>query len=112
MFETRKVEPVGERTFRALVKPRSGPCTFQDVTEPTYPDEPRGEKLRQARIAISKGVDTVARKLGIGPADLSAVEFGRAVFASPADYDRALEAIRSLAAPAPTPGPMSGDGAK
>lgn len=94
MFEIRKVDPIGTRTFRALVKPRSGPCTFQDVTEPTYPESPGGDNLYRTRVASMCSVSTLAKRLGMSAPNLSAVEHGRAVFVDIDDWDRALDAAR------------------
>ena len=100
MFEIKKVEPVGTRTYRALVKRASGPCTLDDVTEPAYPPSPQGENLRRTRVASAMSVRELAKALGIGVVDLSAVEHGRAVFVDANDWDRAL----ALAATSQTAG--------
>ena len=98
MFEIKKVDPIGERTGRALVKPASGPCVFRDVTEPVYPPSPRGENLRRTRVAMIKSQRDVSRALGISVEQLSGLENARYTFGDPADWDRALDVIRGMAA--------------
>jgi hypothetical protein len=74
-----KLHPVGpicSRPAVALVR-RDGKCNLEAIDSPQYPESPRGEELREARLASSISMGDLARKLGIGPAELSGLEHGR-----------------------------------
>lgn len=90
------VEPVGTRTFRALVRRSSGPCAMEDVTEPKYPASPRGELLRRQRVDAGVSLGALARALGITAADLSGLEHGRKDLRFIEDWGRVVGALREL----------------
>jgi hypothetical protein len=93
MFETKPVEPTGQRTSRALVRPASGPCEFCDVTEPTYPENARARLLRHSRVTSGWTLRELANAVGMKAADLSAVECGSAVFVDDGDWERLIELL-------------------
>lgn len=92
------VAPIGTRRSVAFV---CGPRTsgLRDTEEPTYPPSPRGDALRElrAREGDHVTIGEAARLLGIGPADLCSLEYGRATL-SDEDWIEAERLIRELKA--------------
>lgn len=92
------VAPIGTRRSVALV---CGPQTsgLRETEEPTYPPSPRGNALRElrARDGAHVTIREAARRLGISPADMSSLEFGRATL-SAEDWVEAERLIRELKA--------------
>ena len=72
----RHVTPIATRRGCAFVTRECG-CGVEERDFPVYPNSERGEHLRQARVAAGIYLGELARKLGIGAAELSGLERGR-----------------------------------
>ena len=97
-MKLRAVDPVGERISSAFVRRASG-CTFKDVTIPTYPPSPMGDKLREARHRASLSLGQAARLFGLKASEFSGLEWGRTTLDND-DWQavfRALNAIKGRA---------------
>lgn len=93
-FTVVPVAPIGSHETVAHVNRGHLGSGFEVIAVDDYPPHPRGDALRAARVDVSLGLRDAAKILGVTPVDLSAVEHGRASFASDAEWDRALAMIQ------------------
>lgn len=94
-FTILDVPPTGTRDTGAFVTGSAG-CGYRVLTLSTYPPSPRGEYLRRLRCDSDPHVSLgeAGRRLGLGPAALSAIERGAKTFASVEEWERAIGLIR------------------
>ena len=89
-FTVVKVEPTGTRQSTVLAKLAAGGCKWITADVPVYPQRPEAAAFHEARVMVGIGQRDMAARLGIHPRDLCDLEQGRAAFADPADWDRAI----------------------
>lgn len=76
------VAPVGSHESLAFVNPPPPDGCLQRVTVKDYPPSPRGEALRDTRLALDLGFRTAADVLGLRPSEVSALERGSATLSA------------------------------
>jgi hypothetical protein len=69
---------IGERETAGFRTKADGSCSWATWVEPVYAPSPQGAALHELRVALGLTIGQAARTLGIGPADMSALEWGRA----------------------------------
>lgn len=74
-----RVEPIGTRKTPAFVDYADGTGELKTLDRPVYPASPDGEAFRRLRVERGVSLREAARRLGISPADVSGLEFGRVV---------------------------------
>jgi len=72
----RPVTPISTRRGCAFVTRKTG-CGVEEVDFPVYPASEHGERLHRERVAAGLTLGELARRLGIGAAELSGLERGR-----------------------------------
>lgn len=92
-FVVATVEPIGDRVGVAFVCLAAGTGGFRNMVSNVYPESPRGEALRVARLAAGQTLGSAARALGMSPVDLSGLEMGRRTLDDAGEWDRATAII-------------------
>ncbi len=95
-LKIRKVEPIGKRRTVAFVDRRSPDGEglvggLEQIELNVYPASPRGEELRDARVAADVSLGEAARAAGIRVSEWSGIETGHGY--EPEDWAEAFKAI-------------------
>jgi len=94
-FLLRDVEPTGSTPTIALACRAGGTSTLTRTTEPTYPENPRAQALRDLRVGSDHlTLRRAAALLNLTGAELSAIEAGSKTFARESDWARAEDILR------------------